>query len=97
MQTNPESAAVEAVARYDMAVVDNGVHIYVETIEAELGDYVRYDDHQSALDALRGEVVTAERRVARLEAVLEQAMAHPDFLPPGLLESIESALTKESP
>ena len=39
----------------------------------------------------------AERRVAQLETILEQAMAHPDFLPPGLLESIETALTKVTP
>lgn len=64
------------------------------TTETKVEAVAWYD---AALHALRSEVVTAERRVARLEAVLEQAMAHPDFLPPGLLEAIESALTKESP
>lgn len=51
----------------------------------------------AGIDELKRRADAAERRVAQLEIVLEQAMEHPDFLPPGLLESIESALTKESP
>lgn len=127
MQTNPESAAVEAVAW----LVTNGGEtcepwlVYerneVEALPASCIADPLYP--QSALDALRGEVErlrksnelysfamntagidelkrradASDRRVAQLEIVLEQAMAHPDFLPPGLLEAIESALTKESP
>lgn len=49
----------------------------------------------SRAEAAEKRADTAERRVAQLEIVLEQAMEHPDFLPPGLLEAIESALTKE--
>ena len=55
----------EAVARYDMTVMDNGCHVYVDSIETDTGDYVRYDDHEAAIDALQGEV-------SRLRAALEE-------------------------
>lgn len=84
MSTNPESAAVEAVA-WDYCpeiriAVTNGKgganmtlngHGAPAGISLYHGDYV--SELQSALDALRGEVAAAERRVAELEKLMAAA------------------------
>lgn len=67
-----EEKVIDSVSRYDTIVVDSGVHIYADTVESELGDYVRYDDYA----ALQGEV-------SRLRAGAERYcylrdLAHPD-------------------
>lgn len=62
-----EEKVIDSVARYDTIVVDSGVHIYADTVESELGDYVRYDDYA----ALQGEVI-------RLRAIADAARVYFD-------------------
>lgn len=101
---NNESAAVKAVAW----LVTNGGEtcepwlVYerneVEALPASCIADPLYP--QSALDALRGEVAAAERRVADLELLLDQTrywVGDDSEFPAELRLRIDAALTKESP
>jgi hypothetical protein len=69
---------VEAVARLEITAHGRGEWSAHESAE---GMFVLYAQHQSALDALRGEVVAAERRVAELiEADKEYDLAKAGLL-----------------
>lgn len=102
-------AKVEAVARYHMAIRSGCLFIELE----DDGQWVDYDDHQSALDALRGEVerlraIESAARTYYREYCQDEAGDEPDDNGRGMwtgasakqindAAALRDALTKETP